>query len=116
VTKSEARPEPDGPAGGGRRRLILAGMTGNVMEWYDFSVYGDFAATLGRHIFPSEDAMASLLVAFEELRQLGRDPARKVAVLNRIVHVATDRAAKQKAINFLGERFLRLYDTWGIRT
>jgi MHS family proline/betaine transporter-like MFS transporter len=64
VAASEARPEPHGPVNAGRRRLILAGMAGNVMEWYDFSVYGYFAATLGRHFFPSEDATASLLAAF----------------------------------------------------
>jgi MHS family proline/betaine transporter-like MFS transporter len=39
-------------------------MAGNVMEWYDFSVYGYFAATLGRRFFPSADAAASLLAAF----------------------------------------------------
>jgi MFS transporter, MHS family, proline/betaine transporter len=39
-------------------------MAGNVMEWYDFSVYGYSAATRGRHFFPSEDATASLLAAF----------------------------------------------------
>jgi MHS family proline/betaine transporter-like MFS transporter len=47
-----------------RRRLILAGTAGNVMEWYDFSIYGYFAATIGRHFFPSEDATASLVAAF----------------------------------------------------
>jgi len=48
----------------GRRWRILAGMAGNVMEWYDFSVYGYFAATLGRRFFPSADPVASLLAAF----------------------------------------------------
>lgn len=64
VTSAEAGLKPPGPAGVGRRQLILAGMAGNVMEWYDFSVYGYFAATLGRHFFPSDDATASLLAAF----------------------------------------------------
>ena len=27
-----------------RRRIILVGLVGNVMEWYDFAVYGYFAA------------------------------------------------------------------------
>ena len=27
-------------------RTILAGVAGNVMEWYDFSVYGYFAAVI----------------------------------------------------------------------
>jgi len=26
------------------RRAILAGIVGNVLEWYDFAVYGNFAA------------------------------------------------------------------------
>jgi hypothetical protein len=25
------------------RRLVIAGLVGNVMEWYDFVVHGDFA-------------------------------------------------------------------------
>jgi alkanesulfonate monooxygenase SsuD/methylene tetrahydromethanopterin reductase-like flavin-dependent oxidoreductase (luciferase family) len=45
--------------------------------------------------------------------RLGRDPAVKVTALNRIVHVVTDRAVKQEAVNFFGERFLRLYNAWG---
>jgi MHS family proline/betaine transporter-like MFS transporter len=45
-------------------RLIAAGTVGNVMEWYDFAVYGYFAATIGRHFFPSEDATTSLIAAF----------------------------------------------------
>jgi MHS family proline/betaine transporter-like MFS transporter len=39
-------------------------MASNFMEWYAFSIYGCFAATLGRRFFPSEDPMASLLTAF----------------------------------------------------
>ena len=46
------------------RRTIVAGMVGNVMEWYDFSVYGYFAVTIGGRFFPAEDATASLLAAF----------------------------------------------------
>jgi MFS transporter, MHS family, proline/betaine transporter len=45
-------------------RLIAAGTAGNVLEWYDFSAYGYFAATIGRHFFPSEDATTSLIAAF----------------------------------------------------
>ena len=46
------------------RRVIAAGMIGNVLEWYDFAVYGYFAAAIGRHFFPHEDAVAQLLSAF----------------------------------------------------
>jgi len=45
-------------------RVIAAGMIGNVLEWYDFAIYGYFAATIGRHFFPHEDAVAQLLSAF----------------------------------------------------
>ena len=64
VTRAESRLKPRGTETAGWRRLILAGMAGNVMEWYDFSVYGYVAATLGRHFFPSADPVASLLAAF----------------------------------------------------
>lgn len=46
------------------RNAILAGIVGNVLEWYDFAVYGYFAASIGRHFFPSEDPAASLIAAF----------------------------------------------------
>jgi MFS transporter, MHS family, proline/betaine transporter len=44
--------------------VIAAGMIGNVLEWYDFAVYGYFAATIGRQFFPHEDTVAQLLSAF----------------------------------------------------
>lgn len=48
----------------GRRRAILAGVVGNVLEWYDFAVYGYFAAVIGGRFFPSADPVASLLASF----------------------------------------------------
>ena len=50
--------------GTGRRRTALAGMIGNVLEWYDFAVYGFFAATIGKHYFPSDDPRVSVVAAF----------------------------------------------------
>jgi MHS family proline/betaine transporter-like MFS transporter len=47
-----------------RRRVVAAGIIGNVMEWYDFSVYGFFARTIGNLYFPSDDPLTSLLAAF----------------------------------------------------
>jgi MHS family proline/betaine transporter-like MFS transporter len=47
-----------------RRRVVAAGVIGNVMEWYDFSVYGYFARTIGNLYFPSEDPTTSLLASF----------------------------------------------------
>ncbi len=39
-------------------RAILAGVAGNVMGWYDFTVYGYFAAVIGRQFFPAEDPIS----------------------------------------------------------
>src|SRR5215470_4915084 len=47
-----------------QRQAIVAGIAGNVMEWYDFSAYGYFATTIGRLFFPAQDAVSSLLAAF----------------------------------------------------
>ena len=33
----------EGHEGLSHRRAILAGVAGNVLEWYDFAVYGYFA-------------------------------------------------------------------------
>src|SRR5215510_459400 len=47
-----------------RRRVVAAGIAGNVMEWYDFSIYGVFARTIGNLYFPTDDPTTSLLAAF----------------------------------------------------
>ena len=46
------------------RRIIAAGAIGNILEWYDFAVYGYFAASIGRAFFPKEDPVAQVLAAF----------------------------------------------------
>ena len=43
---------------------MAAGAIGNVLEWYDFALYGYFAATIGRTFFPHEDSLAQLLSAY----------------------------------------------------
>src|SRR5258707_7897476 len=45
-------------------RVIAAGRIGNVLEWYDFAIYGYFATAIGRQFFPHEDPVAQLLSAF----------------------------------------------------
>ena len=47
-----------------RYKLVAAGMVGNVLEWYDFAIYGYFAVAIGRQFFPHEDPVAQLLSAF----------------------------------------------------
>jgi len=43
---------------------VIGGTVGNVMEWYDFALYGFFAPTLARLFFPSDDPIASLIATF----------------------------------------------------
>ena len=46
------------------KKIILIGLIGNVMEWYDFAVYGYFAAVIGRLFFPGNDPNVSLIASF----------------------------------------------------
>jgi len=50
-----------------RRRLsgvIIAATIGNVLEWFDFLVYGFFAVTIAEVFFPAGNPTLSLLVTF----------------------------------------------------
>ena len=46
-----------------QRRLAIAGMAGNILEWYDFSIYGFFAYAIGQNFFPSHSKSTSLIDA-----------------------------------------------------
>jgi MHS family proline/betaine transporter-like MFS transporter len=46
------------------RRGIIAGVVGNMLEWYDFALFGFFAAQIGTHFFPATNPTASLLAAY----------------------------------------------------
>ena len=45
-------------------RATAAGAIGNVLEWYDFTVYAFFAETIGRLFFPQSSETDSLIAAF----------------------------------------------------
>ena len=45
-------------------RTALAGLIGNVLEWFDFAVYGYFASDIGRQFFPQSSHAAQQLLAF----------------------------------------------------
>jgi MHS family proline/betaine transporter-like MFS transporter len=45
-------------------RTAMAGLIGNVLEWFDFAVYGYFASDIGRHFFPQSSPTAQQLLAF----------------------------------------------------
>ena len=46
---------------GVRTRVVLAAAIGNIVEWYDFGVYGLLAPVLASLFFPSADRIAALL-------------------------------------------------------
>src|SRR5438874_10926068 len=48
----------------GLGRMIVAAMIGNVLEWFDFVVYGFFAVTIAEVFFPTGNPTVSLLVTF----------------------------------------------------
>jgi MHS family proline/betaine transporter-like MFS transporter len=45
-------------------RTALAGVIGNVLEWFDFAVYGFFVSAIGAQFFPSSSPVAQQLYAF----------------------------------------------------
>ncbi|MCB0563751.1 MAG: MFS transporter [Phaeodactylibacter sp.] len=47
-----------------RVMAITAGVAGNILEWYDFAIYGFFAPVLGQLFFPAEDPTTSLIASF----------------------------------------------------
>lgn len=47
-----------------QRRNVAAGVIGNVLEWYDFAVYGYMVAIISGLFFPSSDPTVSIIAAF----------------------------------------------------
>lgn len=45
-------------------KIALSGMVGNILEWYDFTLYGYLAVIMAQLFFPSENQLASLLASF----------------------------------------------------
>jgi MHS family proline/betaine transporter-like MFS transporter len=45
-------------------RVITAATIGNVLEWFDFLVYGYFAVTIAEVFFPAGNSTISLLITF----------------------------------------------------
>ena len=43
---------------------IIAGMAGNLMEWYDFALYGVMAPILGKLFFPQSNHLVSIISVF----------------------------------------------------
>ncbi|WP_282005997.1 MFS transporter [Propioniciclava sinopodophylli] len=47
-----------------RRRSLFAGTVGNLVEWFDWSVYGFFLPVFASSFFPLEDRFALILAGF----------------------------------------------------
>jgi MFS transporter, MHS family, proline/betaine transporter len=45
-------------------RTAFVGLIGNVLEWFDFAVYGYFATEIGKQFFPTTSDTAQSLLAF----------------------------------------------------
>ncbi len=46
------------------RRVVIAATIGNVLEWFDFVIYGFLAVTISQVFFPTGNPTVSLLVTF----------------------------------------------------
>ena len=46
------------------KKVIIAGMIGNALEWYDFALYGHFALILSKHFFPMTDPYVGLIATY----------------------------------------------------
>lgn len=46
------------------KRLVAAGMIGNLIEWYDFALYGYMASIISELFFPSNNPTTSLIATY----------------------------------------------------
>ncbi len=46
------------------KKALTAALIGNYVEWYEFTVYGFLAVTIGQLFFPMTDATTSLIASF----------------------------------------------------
>ncbi|ATW26612.1 MFS transporter [Candidatus Formimonas warabiya] len=44
--------------------VVTSGLVGNIMEWFDYSLYAYFAATISANFFPTEDPLVGLILSF----------------------------------------------------
>jgi MHS family proline/betaine transporter-like MFS transporter len=56
--------QPRQPGLSGGTRAIIAASAGNLLEWYDFSVYAFFAIYIARNFFPTSNPGVDLVKAF----------------------------------------------------
>jgi MHS family proline/betaine transporter-like MFS transporter len=54
----------DTPRTRNNSKLLAAGIAGNLLEWFDFAIYGFFAVTIGKLFFPNADPVAQVIASF----------------------------------------------------
>jgi len=47
-----------------KKKWLMPGIVGNILEWYEFALYGYFAHTISHLFFPIEDRALSLIATF----------------------------------------------------
>src|ERR1700746_2914883 len=74
--------------------VIIAATIGNVLEWFDFLVYGFFAVYISEVFFPTHDPTVSLLITW---RTFGLSyVARRLGAI--IIGTYTDRAGRKAGL------------------
>lgn len=56
--------ETSPPAKSSMAKAVLAGSVGNALEWFDYGLYGYFAAIISSQFFPSKDPITALMLTF----------------------------------------------------
>jgi MHS family proline/betaine transporter-like MFS transporter len=65
ILDAQSTPSAAGaPAHQRTARTAAAGLIGNVLEWFDFAVYGYFASVIGQQFFPQSSPGAQQLLSF----------------------------------------------------
>jgi MFS family permease len=45
-------------------KFVITSVSGNILEWYDFALYGYFATVIAKLFFPVKDEFVSLMITF----------------------------------------------------
>eukprot|EP01083_Nonionella_stella_P009796 28068_1 len=68
ISNGNSLPSPDGLERTGTKNNktmeTIAGVAGNVLEWYDFAVFGYFSDVIGNVFFPQQEGHAATIEAF----------------------------------------------------
>lgn len=64
MTSTPIPTPPAAASASARRRVFASTMLGNIVEYYDFTLYGTLAAVLAKLFFPTADATVALLSTY----------------------------------------------------